>query len=285
MNWHLRKDREKILNDFLIKRLEKNSHSDLLLLPYGTFVDFRLKNLNTMKILKITSFLILSLGLMAANAQTKDNVLKVRGEAVVRAVPELLNFYIPLESKAKTYEETNNLLTSTFNDLQAALIKAGVDEKKIMSDQLSITENYNYQDRERVLIGYVGSITLSIEMPHTEKNLNKVMKVLNNERFNFGYRASFSFSETQKDSLRAAAIKLAVKDAQSKASLLAEALDVRLGEISEINFEFDNGGNDIIVRQTLYADARSTSGGNDIKLNPQIQKINKSVGVIWKITK
>lgn len=236
-----------------------------------------------MQIIKIASAFVLSLLFMTATAQKSDNIIKVRGEAIVKAVPEVLNFNIPIESKAKTYQETTNILTSTFNNLHAELRKAGIEEKNIYSDQLSISENYNYQDRERVLIGYIGNITMRIEIPHTEKNLNRVMKVLNNEKYNFGYRVSFSFSEAQKDSLREAAIQLAVKDAQKKASALASALDVKLGEIKEVNFEFDSGGNDILLRKAMYADATMASGGSDIKLNPQEQEVSKSVGIIWKI--
>lgn len=222
---------------------------------------------------------------MTVNAQNPESVIKVRGEAIVRAVPEILNIRIPIQSKAKTYEETTNLLTSTFNDLNAALVKAGIDKEKIYSNQLNIAEDYNYQDRERVLVGYVGNITLSLELPHTEKNLNRVMRTLNDERFNFGYEVSFSFSETQKDSLRDAAIKLAVSDAKAKAKTLSEALDVKLVEIKEVNFEFGDRGNDnIVLRQSMLAQSKMSDGGNDIKLNPQEQEISKSVGIIWRIS-
>jgi len=222
---------------------------------------------------------------MTVSAQSPESVIKVRGEAIVRAVPEVLNIRIPLQTKAKTYEECTNLLTSTFNDLNAALVKSGIDKKRIYSNQLSISEDYNYQDRERVLIGYVGTITLSLELPHTEKNLNRVMRTLNDERFKFGYQASFSFSEAQKDSLREEAIKLAVSDAKVKAKILAEALSVSLEEIKEVNFEFSDGGNDVIImRQSMLAESKMSDGGSDIKLNPQEQEISKSVGVIWRIS-
>src|SRR5690554_4794694 len=234
---------------------------------------------------KITTTLLLILSIMTVSAQSPESVIKVRGEAIVRAVPEVLNIRIPLQTKAKTYEECTNLLTSTFNDLNAALVKSGIDKKRIYSNQLSISEDYNYQDRERVLIGYVGTITLSLELPHTEKNLNRVMRTLNDERFKFGYQASFSFSEAQKDSLREEAIKLAVSDAKVKAKILAEALSVSLEEIKEVNFEFSDGGNDVIImRQSMLAESKMSDGGSDIKLNPQEQEISKSVGVIWRIS-
>ena len=99
-----------------------------------------------MNLKKITTAFLLMLSIMTVNAQNPESVIKVRGEAIVRAVPETLNIRIPIQSKAKTYEETTNLLTSTFNDLNAALVKAGIDKEKIYSNQLNIAEDYNYHN-------------------------------------------------------------------------------------------------------------------------------------------
>ncbi|NEN25493.1 SIMPL domain-containing protein [Cryomorpha ignava] len=239
-----------------------------------------------MSLKTITTTALLIFTVLTMSAQNSESVLKVRGEAVLKAVPEILNVTIPIQEKARTYEACTNQLTATFNALHEALVKAGIDEKKIFSNRLSITEDYNYQDRTRILIGYIGSITLSMELEHTEKNLNMLMSTLNDERFNFGYDVSFSLSEKQKDALREAAIKQAVEDAKTKAATLAEALNVRLLEIKEVNFEYSDGGNDILAMQkSMRFEANMSDGGNDIKLNPQEQEIRKSVGVIWRIAK
>lgn len=239
-----------------------------------------------MNVKSIITTIILSIGILTMTAQNSDSVIKVKGQAEMKAVPEILSVSIPIQSKAKTYEECTNQLTSTFNDLNAALVKAGIDKDKIKSNQLNISEDYNYQDRERVLVGYIGNITLSMELDHTEKNLNRVMNTLNNDRFNFGYQVGFMLSEPQKDKMREEAIKEAVKDARKKAETLAEALEVKLVDIKEVNFEFAESGNDPLVYQkSMRYDAEASTGGNNIKLNPQEMTISKSVGIIWRIGK
>jgi len=240
-----------------------------------------------MNIKSIITTIILSIGILSTTAQNSDSVIKVKGQAEMKAVPEILSVTIPIQSKAKTYEECTNQLTATFNDLNAALVKAGIAKEKIKSNQLSITEDYNYQDRERVLVGYIGNITLSMKLDHSEKNLNLVMNTLNNERYNFGYQVGFSLSETQKEKMREEAIKEAVKDARAKAETLAEALDVRLLDVKEVNYEYSDGGNDILMIQKSmrYDVAEASSGSNNIKLNPEEMEISKSVGIIWRIAK
>lgn len=239
--------------------------------------------------MKIKSFfialIICALPLMNF-AQAQNNLLKVKGKAEVKATPEIMNIHIPIEAKETDYERCSNKLTGVFNQLKEALIKTGIDAERIKSDQLRISEDYKYVNRERVLIGYVGNIKVEIEMDHTSQNLQKVMKTLNDERFNFGYSVQFSLAESQKDSLRQSAIKTAVADAREKANILAESLDIELGAIHEVNFEHGNTGNNPLMRsdKRMYsANMESSSGNNEIELNPKEISLTKTVDITWLI--
>ncbi len=235
-----------------------------------------------MSIKKALSVLIIFIISMNLKAQTNNNVLKVQGLAEVKAVPAVMIINIPLQAKDPDYEKCTNKLTSVFNDLTAALVKTGINKNFIKSGQLNITEDYKYMDRDRVLIGYIGNINLEIEMENNPKNLQKVMKTLNDERFKFGYNVGFKLSEIQKDSLRAEAITAAVIDAKQKAKTLAEALEVRLGKIHVINFEYEDGGDHpLMMEKNMRYAMTSNSGGEAIELNPKEISITKTVGVIW----
>ena len=219
---------------------------------------------------------------MNMKAQTNDNVLKVQGIAEVKAVPAVMIINIPLQAKDPDYEKCTNKLTSVFNNLTAALVKVGIDKKTIKSNQLNITEDYKYVDRDRVLIGYIGNINLEIELENNSKNLQKVMQTLNDERFKFGYNVGFKLSESQKDSLREEAIKAAVSDAKQKAKTLAESLDVRLGKIRVVNFEYEDGGNQpLMMQKSMRYAMTADSVGESIELNPKEISITKTVGIIW----
>lgn len=216
------------------------------------------------------------------SAQSSDNILKVQGIAEVKAIPAVMIINIPLQAKDPDYEKCTNKLTSVFNNLTSALVKTGIDKKSIKSGQLNITEDYKYIDRDRVLIGYIGNINVEIEMENNSKNLQKVMQTLNDERFNFGYNVGFKLSESQKDSLREEAIKAAVSDAKQKAKTLAAAMEVSLGKIHVINFEYEDGGNQpLMMEKNLRYSMTADSGGETIELNPKEISITKSVGVIW----
>jgi len=222
-----------------------------------------------------------------ASAQAQTSTMKVKGEATVKAIPALMNVNIPLEAKQKTYEATSDELSITFNDLKEALMKAGIDKEKIKSNSMSINPEYQYIERERKLNGYVGSIRLTLELDHTQENMNAIVNTLKNEAFSFGYNLSFSLSESQKETLLEEALTSAVKDGENKASILAEALGVKVIALDEVNYGYFNDGPDIFQPMMRSAEAydMKASGGEDITLNPSEMEIRKEVGLIWRVAK
>ena len=210
----------------------------------------------------------------------------MQGEAVIRTTPEDMLISIPIEVKDKEYKATSDKLIRTYNDLLDALVKVGLDRDTLKSNSLQITEDYNYLDRERKLVGYVGRIQLIIDMHHDTPMLQNIMRTLADERFRFGYRLNFKLSKSQEDSLTAEAIRKATYDARRKAQILAGEMDVRVLEIKEINYEYDQPGGGIpVYREEMMMSKQADSQGGDLTLTPQEIEMRKVVRVIWGIGK
>ncbi len=220
-----------------------------------------------------------------ANAQNYPSILKVQGEHRVYAVPEILEVNIPLQVKDVSYEACSSQLVRTYNDLSNALVKAGIEKDQIKSSGLNIQEFYNYNERERKLEGYTGSIQIYIKMPHDDAKLQNIMRTLRDDRFKFGYNLGFSLSEKQKETLEADAIKSAVADARAKADAMAEALGMKLIAVQEINYGYTEGRQDFLTRDKMAMATREMSDTGDLQLNPQLQEVYRNVGVIWHIAK
>lgn len=234
------------------------------------------------------NLLLLSTALfLFAFAKAQTSTIKVKGEATVKAVPALMNVNIPLQAKKDTYEGTSNELTKTFNDLQAALVKAGIDADEIKSNSMNINPDYRYVDRVQQLVGYIGSIRLTIELEHNQENMNAIVNTLKNDAFNFGYNLSFSLSEDQKETLLEEALTKAVEDGENKAAILAKALGVRVITLEEVNYGYMSGGSDVLRPMMRSADAyeMKSDGGQELTLNPSEIEIHKEVGLIWKVAK
>lgn len=238
-----------------------------------------------MKLKMLFTPLLLCALTLSSMAQENVNILKVKGIAEVKTTPSLMRINIPLTVKDIDYQTTTTKLTQVFNDLTKALTKTGIAKESIKSGNLRIAEDYNYVDRERVLVGYIGTIHLNIELTNSPENLHKVMKTLNDQRFKFGYNVSFSLSESQKDSLRKEAIEKAVVDAKQKAAILANAMDVKIGEIQEINFEYGDAIPSPLTRNVTmrYAAKLEDASAEQIELNPDEITLTKSVDIVWEI--
>lgn len=218
------------------------------------------------------------LGFYSASAQSGE--LRIKGEASAKAVPEMMSIRIPLQAKADTYEQCNETLMRTYNELTRALQKAGIDKQLIKSSRLQINQHYTWVDRERKPDGFTGDMSLHLKLPHTHDNLNRFTKAMTSESFNFGYQLNFELSEKQKSDLEETAIKAAVEDARSKASLLADELGVRIISIKEVIYGIDAQTNHPFMRSD---NAKLSVEIEEIDLNPDAMEFQKNVTIIWSI--
>ncbi|MFN2429204.1 MAG: SIMPL domain-containing protein [Cryomorphaceae bacterium] len=231
----------------------------------------------------LTAALILIFASLFSFAQSDNGVIKVKGEAVVSAVPENMELTIPMEVSDSSYEACNEKVAQMYNELQRALIKSGIDESKITSIGISVRPDYHYQGRgEKKLIGYNGNVSMQIDEKHTDKNLNAILKTLRNDKFSFGYSVSFDLSDSQRDFMREEAIVKATADARKKAELLASSLSVGLAQIREISYGFSDQGTSPLVYRS-EAKMMDSSGMEDVEINARKIEITRQVSVTWNI--
>lgn len=241
-----------------------------------------------MKTIKTTLTVILIIFVsLKAQPQEKDNLLRIQGDAFVSATPEIMVVNIPIQHKDSVYERCMEVLALKFNLLKKSLNQKYIPEKSIKSDDLNIQENFKWNQREQVPDGYIGRVNVVIEQKYTPDNLNIIINTLNNEKFNFGYNVTFSLSEEQKDSLREKVIKLALEDASIKADIITKKMNIKLSEISEVNFGGTRYNNDYLTMEEeeseVFYIVEDGERVERITLNPKMLQIQKSIVVVWKI--
>lgn len=232
--------------------------------------------------MKLLPYLVFfySITLTSATATAQAGELRIKGEATVQAVPEMLSIRIPLNAKEATYEQCNQSLMKSYNDLVRALQKAGIDKKQVKSSGVQINQNYTWVDRERKPDGYNGSMSLTLKMPHTHDNLNNFTKTMASESFDFGYQLSFELSEKQKSALEEATIMAALSDARQKSELIAGELGVRIIHIKEVIYGSDSPNNNPFA---LRENATMSADIEEIDLQPNQMEFQKNVTIIWAI--
>ncbi|WP_430814325.1 SIMPL domain-containing protein [Carboxylicivirga sp. RSCT41] len=221
----------------------------------------------------------------AVTAQSK-NVIKVEGTARIKEVPEEIIVSVDLTVKDSLYQECFNKSMASLNALKKVFKSNGIDPKLIQSKNISVNEDWQYNQGKRSKVGYVSNISLELRSSFTQKFSNALLNSLDQESLNINYRIGFGFSEEQKTKLRKKAIELAVADAKEKAETIAMASGLKLSGISSISY-----GSQAAYKSPVYLMSETTSDAvsaptsrqkfSGVELNPKEQQIQKSIYMEW----
>jgi uncharacterized protein YggE len=233
--------------------------------------------------------LVLFLGL-SLFAQLQDNLLKIKGNAILYQVPEIMYVNIPIQITDSLYENCSVKLTKVHKQLKDELIANGIKKNTIKTDDLNVGEKTKWTREGRISDGFQGSVSVRIEMEYSPKMLNKIINTLKDNSFNFGYNVNFGLSEEQKLQTLENAIESAISDAERKAEIIAKKLNVKLSEIQEVNFGYSTGSFDILTPENdaVFYDLEEEEDSEEslvMDINPKKVRIDKTINVIWKIEK
>lgn len=218
-------------------------------------------------------------GMLVSNAQTTPSV-EVTGVAVVKDLPEIIEFSVPIEFIESEYQVVNNGVIDQVNAIQQLLQKAGLPEKNIRTDNFRISKHYEYVQGKKEFKGYKGNVQLRVWFDFNPTMVQKVVSIVSDQEVQYG--VNFRLSEQQKNKLNKMAIKNAVTDAREKAELLAEASGSELGELQKIEY------GTIQVRPTplqpeLMHAKMDAVGSNELQLSPSMISTHRSVFMVWSM--
>jgi uncharacterized protein YggE len=161
-------------------------------------------------------------------------VIKVQGKGRVTAQPDIVVLTFDVEEKAREYSECINNLNQRTAALRADIESVGRRQNELRTSNFSIRVDHKYKNGRHVFDGYLGSHTLHIELPAEKDLLNKVLGQI--ARGHSGAEVKLTFTVRDKEGIKQAALREAVRTAQNNARMLAEAASVKLGQIQEDNY-------------------------------------------------
>jgi uncharacterized protein YggE len=174
--------------------------------------------------------------------------ISVSGDGEVTAVPDIANVTFTVRESAKTVPEAQKLTETKIAAGLKALESLSVDKKDVKT--LSYSVNPKYEQKQTgycngyicppttsVIIGYEVSQSVSVKIRKVEK-AGEVLGLLGKAAITEMSGPDFTVDDLEK--VQADAKAIAIKKAQAKAQVQADALGVTLGSI--ISFSDDNGG-------------------------------------------
>ncbi len=170
-------------------------------------------------------------------ADHTPTTISVSGEGKVFGAPDIASLSLGMTTGRKaTSTDAMASLSKTMNAVLAAVKAAGVEDKDISTEQLSLNPSYDYTNGQQVLKGYEATQSLTVKV----HNLDKVSTVLGAATSAGANQAgNVDFQIDNMDKIRSQAREQAIAQARGKAQTLAQDLGMRLGSIK--GFTEDNG--------------------------------------------
>ncbi len=142
----------------------------------------------------------------------------VNGKGIISAKPDVAYIRLGVYTMNKDVEKSQNENASRVDKVIKALVAAGIKKEEIATNSFSIDQRYDYKNNgERVLVGYEVRNMVTV----TVNDMKRVGKVINTSVAAGGNQIDgISFDIKDKKSLQEKALKLAMKDAKSKAAVV-----------------------------------------------------------------
>jgi uncharacterized protein YggE len=175
----------------------------------------------------------LAAGVPALAADDAPRIVSVSGEGEIVAQPDIAFVTLGVEARRPTMAEARAEVSKTVDAVLALTRSLKIDPKLVNSTRLQVQPEYswNERDRQRVLLGYIVSRQVEIELRDLEQ-LGPLMERAVDAGVNQVGDARLD-SSRRKD-LEREAMALAVKDARLNAETLAGAAGARLGAVRSL---------------------------------------------------
>ncbi|ACB50206.1 DUF541-containing protein [Crocosphaera subtropica ATCC 51142] len=177
---------------------------------------------------------------LIAPAMAQEQVLRtltVTGQGTVRIPTTLTDVSLGVELQGKTAAEVQQNVAQRTSSLVSFLQSRQID--RLETTGIRLQPNYQYDNNQRRLVGYVGTNTVSFRVKTEEVGslLDDAVKA-GATRID---RVSFTATETAISDAQKEALKLATSDAQEQAQAVLSTLNFQSQEIISISI---NGANE-----------------------------------------
>ena len=183
----------------------------------------------------LAGFLALLLAPLAVLADSdRPRTVSVSGYAEVSAEPDLAQVTLGVEARRPTMAEARAEVAKTVDKVLALTRDLRIDPKLVNATRLQVQPEYSWndKDRKRVLLGYVVSRQVQVELRDLEQ-----LGALLERAVDAGVNQVNDplLDSSKRKSLEREAMAKAVEDARLNAETLAKAAGAKLGPVRMLN--------------------------------------------------
>ncbi len=199
------------------------------------------------KILNLT-FLMMFVFCSAVFAEERIPTISVNGEGVIETAPDRATISIGVRSQNRDAAKVQAENAKKASDIIRSIVALGIERKNISTGDYNFRPVYNREENKRnQIVGYEANNTVTV----VADNLNLIGKIVDSSLSNGANNInSLSFGLRDRKYWQNEALKLAVRDARTKAEIVAAELGKSIVGIRNISI---NSGSVSQMRHKNFA--------------------------------
>jgi hypothetical protein len=226
---------------------------------------------------------------------TKTLVITATG--VAKASPDEIEILLSTGSMESTYEKSAAAAKKKIDFLRKGIIAHGIDGEKLKTTDYVVNTQYRNESAmisgrsKSVFVGYLCTHKVILKIALDFELLNRILNVIGAmaamETKNDSSSFNIVFTVKDKDAMKEAVIRDAIKKAKAQAIIIADESEVSLGGIEEINYSFSTvnfNSNTRLRTGRGKKECISDSDGCEISdIAPEDITIRDNITVTWEI--
>jgi len=215
------------------------------------------------------------------NSSSTQNTVSVSGQSSLEVMPDLVGIYFNIDTKGVTSKEAADANSEISNGLTNSLIALGFEKEQIQTQSYSVYPEYDWKSGTGRIIDYMASHAIKLEL--STDNSEQIADVLDagiNAGAGISY-INFELSQENQNTYKAQAIKIASKDATTKAEAVAEGLNKKLGSLVSVSVDNYNYYPWLVRDFSGASTAEIEQAAPSIQ--PSNQEITASITAVFKI--
>lgn len=202
--------------------------------------------------------------------------------------PDLITCSIKLSGLDQDYENAVERSAEESEQVRKSIASAGLRAEDLKTTSFDINAEYSYS-RERtngqehkIFEGYHFRHVMYIEFPNDNRLFGRVLYALSHCPVEIDFSIGYTVSDI--DSVKNSLLEKATADSRRKAGILAAAAGVRLGQVRQIDYSWD----EMKISSTVgngrnFAKSVSAAGEYEVDFNFNDIDVEDTVTIVWEI--
>jgi hypothetical protein len=234
---------------------------------------------------KIIAILI-TIQSFALYAQEKKNIatLTVKGISNLKVQPDEGQLNLNANYIGLDVNQTMLGLDKKTKEIIKQIIAAGLNEKDIKTINFQLNKHSVYRRGSAKDSGYFATQSLQVKFIYSKEKVAKILNTFSDSKSDYNMHFNFMLSDTLMKQSESALIKMAVKDAKTKANNLATESGVKIKGVKAIEYGAANHSEPYPMSKTSrMMMAEDSVQGTMQGFTPNDIELNDEVIVIWEV--